>query len=222
MPRAVGRLPGLEDAVSTRRAAATAAAEERPSAAAPERRIDRRAHVEHAHGGAAERGGGSSPANASAAARSGAARARPRSAGQTAGDARTSVASSASSASSANAAAWSCTIRSSTARSCSAPSAYQTPKSRLRPPSAGAIRSNDAARRRVESVSPKPVESSAIETAVKRAKSASASDRDAAVVDRGEEEDADARASAHPVHQPDSVRLERRAGPTDGGALRWS
>ena len=94
--------------------------------------------------------------------------------GRAAGGARTPAPRRASSASSAKAAAWSCTIRKYGASS-SAPSAYQTPNSEA----GGAERGRDPVERRaraaaLESVSPKPVESSAIETAVNRAKSASA------------------------------------------------
>src|SRR5919201_4354897 len=55
-----------------------------------------------------------------------------------------------------------------------APSAYQTPNATLTAPSAGASRSNEPRTTELPSVRPKPVESSAIENAVKKAKSASA------------------------------------------------
>src|SRR5439155_9618225 len=55
-----------------------------------------------------------------------------------------------------------------------APSAYQTPKRRLNAPSAGAIRENERRAGSLESVSPRPVDSTAIEIAVKKAKRPSA------------------------------------------------
>ena len=58
-----------------------------------------------------------------------------------------------------------------------APSAYQTPKSRLSAPRAGASRLKARRAGPLESVIPKPVESAAIEIAVKTANSASATRR---------------------------------------------
>ena len=62
-----------------------------------------------------------------------------------------------------------------------------------------------------ESVIPKPVESSAIETRREDGEQREREQCDRVAVDRREQEDADAAAAADPVDEPDPVRLPGRA-----------
>ena len=64
----------------------------------------------------------------------------------------------------------------------------------------------------MERAAPKPVDKIVIETPVKIARSASAATESERRLDRSDEQDPDARAAAHAVHEPDSERPEAGAG----------
>ena len=92
---------------------------------------------------------------------------------------------------------------------------------RLDTPSTGASAGKSGRPRPRSSVKPRPVESAAIESAVQSANSAERRDRERLVVDRRQQQDADARAAAHPVHEADPVGLQRRArAPAAGWRVR--
>ena len=73
------------------------------------------------------------------------------------------------------------------------------------------MRVSDRCTGRRESVAPKPVVSTVIETAVKAASTTRPRHGERAVVDRREQDCADAGAAADAVQQPDAERLARRA-----------
>ena len=95
------------------------------------------------------------------------------------------------------------------------------PNARLETPSTGATPLNDERSGRLTSVSPKTVDRSHIDTAVKTA--SRTSDVTASAVDStpGEQEDADAGASAHPVHETDREGPERRPGAVSMGVAAF-
>ena len=92
-----------------------------------------------------------------------------------------------------------------------AAAAYQSPNARLATPSAGTTACAADATGRAESVSPNPIVTSDIDTAVKSARRRSDADGDRLRRDRCEEQDADACAPADAVDEADPECAERGA-----------
>ena len=83
-----------------------------------------------------------------------------------------------------------------------------TPGARLLAPSAGAAPVNAARTGRETSVRPNPVVRMTMDTAVKTASRASDKTASPGGLDGGHDQDADSRAPAHSVDEPDAVRAE--------------